>query len=128
MSGITIEFEKGGSFEILLNENAPNTCKAFLEALPYEAAVLQARFSGEECFFKMPMEVGPENNETPFAGSIAFNSDPKWQAVCIYYGPKTKVSSPYNLFASIKGDLAELQKVGERIWTKGGEKVTIKKR
>lgn len=123
-----MEFEKGGSFEISLNEDAaPETCRMFLENLPYKASVLQARFAGEEFFFKMPLEVGPENQVNPEVGSISFNPDPRWQAVCIYYGSKIKVSSPYNLFGEVKGDLSELKKVGERIWTEGKEEVTIKK-
>ncbi|MDD2212462.1 MAG: DUF3830 family protein [Clostridia bacterium] len=128
MSKIVMEFEKGGCFEVVLNEaKAPQTCKAFLENLPFEASVLQARYAGEEFFYKMPLEVEPENLVMPQAGSIAFNSDPKWQAVCVYYGPSIKVGNPFSLFAEVKGDLKELQKVGVRIWKEGQEKVTLKK-
>lgn len=128
MSKIVMEFEKGGSFEVVLNEaQAPQTCKAFLENLPYEAPVLQARFAGEEFFYNMPLKVEAENLVAPKQGSMAFNSDPNWQAVCMYYGPKIKVGNPFSLFAEIKGDLDELQKIGVRVWKEGAEKVTIKK-
>jgi len=128
LSKIIIEFKKGGSFEIILNDkDAPKTCKGFLKNIPYNASILQARYSGEEFFYKMPIEVGLENNVIPEVGDISFNADPRWQAVCIYYGSKLEVSSPFNLFGKIKGNLNELKKIGERVWTEGKEDITIKK-
>lgn len=119
----------GGVFEAeLLEEEAPETCKAFLNALPMEGTVRQARFAGEEVFFRAEIAVGPENRVAPKAGDIAFNADPAWKAVCIYYGDKIKASSPpYNLFARIRGDLAQLKAVGERVWRKGEETVRVEK-
>lgn len=123
-----MEFEKGGSFEVILNEkDAPETCKGFLENLPYQSSVLQARYAGEEFFFKMPIKVGLENNVMPEVGDIAFNADPNWRAVCMYYGSETRVRSPFNLFGKLKGDLNELKKIGERVWTEGKEYITIRK-
>ena len=53
MSKIFLEFEKGGRFEVVLNEkDAPKTCAQFVKMLPYESGALQARFSGTECFFR----------------------------------------------------------------------------
>jgi hypothetical protein len=122
-----MEFEKGGVFEVCLYEDvAPKTCKAFMEKLPYEADALQARFAGEEFFYKMPLEVGAENQKHPVAGSIAYNADRNWQAICIYYGPKIKAANPFNLIGELKGDLKELQKIGYRIWKEGKETVKIK--
>lgn len=126
MKTVVMEFEKGGKFEISLDPNAPLTCKAFIDQLPHIGSVLHGRFSGEEFFFKMPLAVGGENKVAPKAGSVSFNSDPKWQAVCIYYGPNIKVSSPCNLFGEVKGDLAELEKIGVRIWQQGEEKIWMK--
>ena len=121
-----MEFEKGGRFEIELRQDAPQTTAAFAGMLPYKAGVLQARFSGTECFFRMPLGVPPENIETPQAGFLAFNSDHE-QAVCIYYSDNIRAADPpYNHFADVRGNLDELNEVGLRIWREGMESVVIR--
>lgn len=129
MSKYIMEFEKGGSFEVFfLEDAAPETVKAFKAALPLEGTCLQARYSGEEFFFNADVAVGMENNVMPYFGAISFNCDPEWQAVCTYYGDSIEMGddTPFNLFAEIRDDLEELNKVGVRIWTEGGEKITFK--
>ena len=122
---IVMEFEKGGSFEIRLREDAPQTAEAFLKQLPYESGVLQARFSGTECFFRMPLKVPQENIAEPRVGYLAFNSDHE-QAVCIYYGDNIHAANPpYNHFADVVDHLDELYEVGLRIWHEGRENVKI---
>jgi hypothetical protein len=124
-----IEFSKGGKFtaELLMKE-APKTCEAFLKALPMEVRLRQARFAGEEFYFPANMSAELENQISPAWGDISFNADPKWKAVCIYYGSNVKKSGlPYNLFARVvSGNLEELKKVGERVWVQGEETAQIK--
>jgi len=73
---IEIEFSKGGKFTaILLMNEAPKTCEAFLKALPMEVRFRQARFSGEEFFFKTNIPCEPENQIPPKWGDISFNPD-----------------------------------------------------
>ena len=123
---IVMTFEKGGRFEIKLRDDAPQTAKKFLEMLPYEAGVLQARFSGMECFFRMEMGVDPENVVKPERGYLSFNSDHE-QAVCIYYGDNIRAADPpYNHFADVVDHLDELEQVGLRIWREGMETVYIR--
>ena len=123
-----IEFEKGGKFvAVLLTHEAPKTCEVFLNVLPLEARVRQARFAGEEFFFQAEMTGEPENQVPPKWGDIAFNPDVKWKAVCIYYGDNFRVKTPFNLFARIVSDnLDELKKVGERIWIEGEEMARVR--
>lgn len=125
---IIMEFEKGGRFEIKLRPDlAPKTAEVFRSLLPYEAGVLQARFSGTECFFRMPMQgVEQENIVIPQHGNLAFNSNHE-QAICIYYGDNIHASDPpFNYFADVVDNLDELYKVGIRIWHEGMEKVTVR--
>lgn len=123
---IVMEFEKGGRFEIRLRDDAPVTAEKFLSMLPYEAGVLQARFSGMECFFRMEMGVPSENVVQPRRGYLSFNSDHE-QAVCIYYGDNIHAADPpYNHFADVVDNLEELESVGLRIWHEGMEKVSIR--
>lgn len=118
-----IEFAKGGIFTaVLLPEEAPKTCEAFLKALPLDARFRQARYAGEEFYFQPGMSCDPENQRMPKWGDIAFNPDPKWRAVCIYYGDHLRTGTPFNLFARIiSNNLEELRKVGERVWVQGEE-------
>jgi hypothetical protein len=131
MEKYVLEFEKGGVFEVKFFEDAASkTVKAFKEALPLSGGCLQARFAGEEFFFNAPsIDVEEENTILPYHGAIAFNSDPEWRAVCIYYGSTIAMDDGvyYNLFAEIVGDLEELNQVGLRIWKQGAETVTLKK-
>lgn len=129
MNKYVLEFEKGGVFEIgFLEDAAPETVKAFKEALPLEGDCLQARFAGEEFFFNAPVDVEEENRKKPYHGAIAFNCDPEWKAVCIYYGDTIEMGEDeyFNLFAEVKGDLDKLNDTGIRIWTEGKEKVVLK--
>jgi len=124
-----IEFSKGGKFTAaLLVHEAPKTSEAFYQALPMEVRFRQARFAGEEFYFQASIRSEPENPVPPTWGDIAFNADPKWRAVCIYYGNNVKkTGSPYNLFARVvSGNLEELKKVGERVWIQGEEVAYIK--
>lgn len=119
-----IEFSKGGKITaVLLMKEAPKTCEAFLKALPMEVRFRQARFAGEEFYFQANMSAELENQISPTWGDISFNADPKWKAVCIYYGNNVKrTGPPYNLFARVvSGNLEELKKVGERVWIQGEE-------
>lgn len=59
MAKYFIEVEKGGRFEIELDEAAPATAAAFRAFMEkndgYEAHCLQGRFSGEEMYFSAPL-------------------------------------------------------------------------
>lgn len=130
MSKYAIGFESGELFPVkFLDDVAPNTVKAFKEALPLHGECLQARFAGEEFFFNADIDVEKENIVQPYHGAIAFNSDPEWKAVCIYYGSTIEMGEdePFNLFAEVTGDLDKLKEVGERIWKEGKEKIAFLK-
>ena len=125
---IEIEFNNGGKFVVaLMMDDAPKTCKAFLNVLPSTVRFRQARFAGEEFFFQPSMTCETENQVPPQWGDVSFNADPKWNAVCIYYGSNIRYTTPFNLFAKIVSqNLDELKKVGERVWLKGEETANVK--
>lgn len=123
---IIMEFERGGSFEVVLNPAAPQTCKAFVEKLGYTGDVLHARFSGTEFFFVMPLGAPSENITIPQRGNVAFNSNHE-QAICVYYDSNIHASDPpFNYFADLAGDMEQLAQIGERVWKRGMEKVTVR--
>ncbi|MDR0570021.1 MAG: DUF3830 family protein [Clostridiales Family XIII bacterium] len=128
MDKYVLRFERGGVFEVrFLEDAAPATVAAFKAALPLSGGCLQARFAGDEFFFSAPsIEVAEENAVAPYHGAIAFNSDPQWRAVCVYYGSTIK-GTYYSLFAEIKENLDELREVGMRVWKRGEEKVFFEK-
>lgn len=126
MLKIWMRFAKGNRFEIeLLQQEAPRTCEAFKKMLPYTAGALQARFSGNEFFFRMPLGVPQENIQIPQMFDLAFNSDEE-QAICVYYGSNIRhADPPYNRFARVKGDAKQLEETAMRIWREGMEDVTV---
>lgn len=124
---LAIEFERGGCLKAeLLDEEASRTCEAVWRALPLEAKVMQARFAGEEMYFKTEIEGVPENKINPKVGDIAFNPNPQWRAICIYYGDNLRLKNPFNLFARILDDKEKLKEIGERVWLMGTETVRVK--
>ena len=71
----------------LEEESAPETVRAIREALPIEGA---ASTWGEEIYFTIPVEMGPENGvETVSVGDLGYW--PQGNAFCIFYG-KTPMS------------------------------------
>ena len=124
---LAIEFERGGYLKAeLLDEDAPRTCEAVWKALPLQAKIMQARFAGEEMYFKTDIMGVPENEIEPKGGDIAFNTNPQWRAICIYYGDNLRLKNPFNLFARIINDKEELKQIGERVWLVGTETVRVK--
>lgn len=134
MARYIIEFEKGGSFTLEFDTAAPKTAVAFQEFVQkqteaHQSLCLQGRFSGEEMYFSAPLGFsGEENNVRPTQGCVAFNPNPQWSAICVFWGGELAEKDHYhNLFAHIKGDMEQLHSVGTRVWQKGGEMVTLKK-
>lgn len=134
MARYLIEFEKGGTFELEFDPAAAKTVSAFKDFMskrtePYQALCLQGRFSGEEMYFPAPLEgVEEENPIAPFQGCVAFNPNPQWSAICVYWGSELAEKDHYhNLFAHVKGNEDQLKEVGTRIWQKGGETITLKR-
>ncbi|MGI6096850.1 MAG: DUF3830 family protein [Dethiobacteria bacterium] len=125
-------FEKGGSFKVvLLDDVAPKTCKSFWDMVKdsdFIAEVRHGRFGGEEIYFQSNIEMQEkENNVQPKHGELCFNPDPDWRAICMFYGDKiAKKENPFNLFARISEGLDVAGEIGERIWLKGAEKVTVR--
>lgn len=124
---LAIEFERGGCLKAkLLDEEAPRTCEAVWRALPLKAKVIQARFAGEEMYFKTEIKAIPENETDPKVGDIAFNPNPQWRTICLYYGDNIRSKNPFNLFARILDDKEKLKEIGERVWLMGTEMVRVR--
>jgi hypothetical protein len=136
---IEIEFEKGGKFTAVLSEDeAPETCAKFWDSLPIEGLATQARYSGEEFFFRTNLtEIQPENQRMNWStGDMTFNPEPSYRAVLFYYGHNLRLKEPWNPLGRIENEyvtnwgwpLDKLKEVGERVWLKGQEKVFIRKK
>ena len=84
-----IVIEVGGeSFDAELDEErAPGTVRAILEALPIEG---RANTWGEEIYFRIPVDIGPENGvERVQVGDLGYWPD--GSAFCLFFG-RTPVS------------------------------------
>ncbi len=120
-AGIVIRFN-------LYEQEAPFTCKAFIQSLPFELKAVQARFAGEEIW--MPegpsLDIPQENatielklGELGYAPPLARNSVS--HSVALVYG-EAKLSDCVNVFAKVfDEDVSELKKLGEQIWLEGSQ-------
>ncbi|MDC3425456.1 DUF3830 family protein [Aquibacillus sp. 3ASR75-11] len=143
MSAIKIRFEQGEVLSaFLLKVKAPQTCELILNHLPFESAVTQSRWSGREINCRFSASSYPiRENQTIYTsiGEVCYWRDWNWegsgdlsQAIAIYYGAELARShrgyEPVNVFAQIDySQLHQINKVGERIWLNGTEKVCFEK-
>lgn len=123
---------KSGNLELIrfrLYENeAPETCKAFLKILPFQARGVQARFAGEEIWIKKGprLKVSQENasvnlksGELGYAAPFARSSVSR--SIAIVYG-QAHLADAVNVFARVMDqDFRKLQKLGEAIWLRGAK-------
>ncbi len=125
---IILQFEKGGALRAKLElEKAPETTAAILAALPLETIAKQARTGGAEIYCEtahLIKGLGPENLTPAAFGSVQFACEP-YNNIVFYYDTML-ASPPFNAFATVaEDDIAELKKIGYRLWEQGFEKVTV---
>ena len=145
MIQLEISFERGGILTAtLLEDKAPETCKAILEALPVTSEVLHAQYAGSEVYF----EDFPARDDVPFenttsrldddmyltnkhpGGILAYYPNPKVKSFCVVYGeivPRrtVDVEIPLNIFAEIENKEKAVE-LGNRVRREGVESITIK--
>ena len=132
MTKIVMEFQRGGRVAArLLEDRAPQTCQAVLDALPVEAEVIHAMWAGEEIFFG------------GFPGSFVYEQPtrliqpgdlamvPRSASFCIFYGrsiPRGAVDQEIDVtvFGRVD-DVQAMADIGARIRRRGAEKIVIKK-
>lgn len=139
---ITLAFERGGAVVAeLLTEEAPRTCAAVLEALPFRNRALHAMWAGEEIFFdgfplSEPLVYENETNDVA-PGSLACIASSATRrfrkenitSFCIFYGPSrprkgVDQTVDVNVFARVK-DVKALAEFARRIRHMGSEEITI---
>jgi len=107
---------KASKVEVTASLNEPDTASRVWELVPFTD---HANVWGEEIYFAVPLETGPENpQETVALGDVAYW--PPGQALCLFFG-KTPVSrgkeirpySPVNVIGHIEGDPRVLKQVKE---------------
>jgi len=139
---ILLEFERGGQVTAtLLEDEAPETCKSVLAALPVENVVRHAMWAGEEIFFDgFPLrdELEYENATNDVKpGDLAVISTraltqlkKRETSFCIFYGksrPRKGVDQTVdvNVFAKMD-DIENMASIGRGVRVKGTEKIWIK--
>ncbi|WP_174614797.1 DUF3830 family protein [Virgibacillus ihumii] len=143
MKHLKIRFEGGEELSAtLLEESAPLTCKAIWDSLPFQSTVTQSRWSGREINLRYDNDSYPiKENQTIYTskGEVCYWRDWGWegdsppsQAIAIYYGAElarsNKGNELVNVFAQIHfNHFTILNKIGERVWLKGAEKVCFKR-
>ncbi len=111
---------------------APQTCKAILNALPVEGVFKQARFAGEEIWCDDALELFiPQENATihPKPGEIGYapplERSEVANSIAIVYGEAT-LSDAVNIFGRVvEEDLPKLKALGEKVWLEGKQIVRL---
>ncbi|MGD2200547.1 MAG: DUF3830 family protein [Candidatus Bathyarchaeota archaeon] len=120
----------------LLEDETPQTCMAFLEALPLEGDVIQARWSGEAVWFPMDkwgIEVPLENHTShPSRGDLLYYPGGiSEKELLIPYGSALFSSRVGQLqgnhFASIVEGAEGLGEMGRRALWEGAQRIIIQK-
>lgn len=134
MTGFIIQTKSGEEIRFRYDlENAPVTAKAFHAILPFTRVFYHARVSGQEIWIDdvPPLDIHQENAST-FAlpgEAIVGPSKPvrNKTANCFgfYYG-EGKGLDAANIFAKVnEPDFPKLTQLGNDIWKKGAQELTI---
>jgi hypothetical protein len=139
---LTFEFERGGlvAATVLLDQ-VPKTAEAIQAAAPISATVYQARWSGKEIFVPISLATKPpRENQTIRAalGDVIYFQEWEgsyqrtgFEAIGLFYGNEIvrewRGDAPVNVIGRIDpAQHALIQEIGDRVWRKGGEKITIR--
>lgn len=132
MNAFQIQTANGEIIRFLLyTDEAPATCQAFLNALPFARAFLHASVSGKEIWNDdAPGLDVPQENASIFArpGEIVIGPiRPERNKIAgfmgIFYGEGQLVDCG-NIFGKVDPkDAALLKKLGDRIWRSGAEEI-----
>jgi hypothetical protein len=108
---------------VLLEDEAPETCKKVMASLPLKGNLIHAKIAGREFFFKAPFFCDPENQvQAHQAGNIGFYDGAN--SICVFYEAEPGIGT-VNLFAKISENLSGIQKEGEKGWKKQGAIIEI---
>ncbi|MBW1699241.1 MAG: DUF3830 family protein [Deltaproteobacteria bacterium] len=108
---------------VLLEDEAPETCKKVLASLPLKGNLIHAKIAGKEFFFKAPFFCDPENRvQAQEAGNIGYYDGAN--SICVFYGAEPGIGE-VNLFARITENLEGIQKEGEKGWKRQGAEIEI---
>lgn len=138
---LAFDFAGGGRLiSEFLDGRVPATMQAIAAALPIKTSVYQARWSGREIFLPVNLrEKPPRENQSIRAamGDVIYFCEWKdaydytgFEAIGLFYGNEIvrewRGDCPVNVIARIDPDQFELlEALGERIWRKGGEAITV---
>jgi hypothetical protein len=115
----------------LLEEVAPNTCKAYWDSMPIEDEAYHGKLAGSEIYstFQRPIaKIEPENKHLLCElkpGDISGSGG----GFAIFYGEVSPEPYEENIFARVvdKEELEKLKKAGHRLWFKPGVKIVMRK-
>ena len=94
----------------LLDDAAPEICKAFYDALPVQGFCVHAKFAGEELILMLPFYTGAENEILDVApGDIGYY--PGRQTACMFYGA-TEPFGHVSVFARVTENLDAFRRWG----------------
>lgn len=146
MEYIRMIFERGGELTIGLNsDQAPQTVASILNSLPFESRLTHTRWCGREVYFDFyTKELPPMENNTGIVSKFdvgywrenweqTFPSGERpAETLSFYYGPEHLSFHggwiTVNRIGRVLWEQEEmLDKIGERIWKEGTEKVWIEK-
>lgn len=115
----------------LLEEKAPKTCEAILDALPIEGDFLQARWSGEVGYIMMP-EFEPDlslENPTghPAVGEIIYYPTEKEfliaYGIAHFAGRQGRLQA--SLFAKVVEGSERLEEMGRKLHWEGSQRIKV---
>jgi hypothetical protein len=101
----------------LLEDKAPNICRAFRSQLPINSFSVHAKFAGRELIIMVPFFAEAENEILEVQpGDIAYY--PGRQTICIFYGDTTPFGK-VSVFARLIGPPAALRRAGDLVLERG---------
>jgi hypothetical protein len=141
MMKVEFAFERGGRLSVSVHPDARQTIECLRKALPIQATVYQARWSGREIFIPLKLPVKPPRERQTIRANLGdviyFCEWPEqyeytgFEAVGLFYGAEIvrewRGDAPVNVWGQIDpGQWDLIKEIGERVWRKGGEGVELR--
>lgn len=109
----------------LLDNDAPNICRAFWDSLPVNGFTMNAKFAGQELIVMLPFFAEPENEILDVvAGDIGYY--PGRQTACIFYG-ETMPFGKVSVYAKVVEGLDQLLRVSPEVVAKGSVPIGLRR-
>lgn len=134
MREIAISIGETKFIALLLEKEAPETCKAYWDVLPIESDFHHAKIAGNEVFcsfFKPELKLPEKLENRKLVAELKAGDIFGYEiGLGVIYGEVAPEPYPVTVFARVteKRELEKMKKACRSVWRKNGQKMAVRKK